>query len=111
MIMVILGFAQADNLNLPFIQVESNSESINVSCASKCELICAPLIEIVPAYFVCLNNRNKRCPQMFVAIADNCLTDCGLIKFIDVNIDIYNYSIFIIKLIMFFYMLFIINFT
>ncbi|KAG5051193.1 hypothetical protein AAZX31_02G079900 [Glycine max] len=88
MIMAMLAFAQADHYNLPYVQIESNNESIKVSCTRKCELICAPLIEIPPAYFLCVDNCTKRCPEMFSTSLKNCMTGCGSIKFIEVNIDV-----------------------
>ena len=91
MIIVMLGFAQTDNYNLPFVQVESKNESIDVGLCSQMWIDMLTFGRNCSTYFVCLNNRNKRCSPVFSASTDNCVAECDLIKFIDINISIYNY--------------------
>ncbi|KAH1260666.1 hypothetical protein GmHk_02G003739 [Glycine max] len=66
-------------------KLSQKTSLLMLGCAHKCELICSPLVEIAPTYFVCLNNRNKRCSPLFSASTDNCVAECDLIKFIDIN--------------------------
>lgn len=92
MILTILGFTKA-NINSPFAQVESSSDSKKSLCEFKCSLYCVPYISYPPIYKKCLDDCYAKCPKMSNDVY-NCMTDCALIKSIDLNSGIYSLTTF-----------------
>lgn len=97
MTIIMLGFSQA-NCSPPFKHDGSDNVPNKLACDWKCDLECAPLVPIPPAYTLCIVECIKHhCPHNEpIDVYSNCITGCRLAKFIDVNdgiiflINLYN---------------------
>ncbi|KAG4934514.1 hypothetical protein JHK87_048516 [Glycine soja] len=91
MIMSMLGFAQANNYNPPFVQVESISETNRLTCPQACRVQCAALAPVEPWYDKCVKECTANCKHN-VSVAKDCFTSCALIKSININNDVRDLS-------------------
>ncbi|RDX99490.1 hypothetical protein CR513_17453, partial [Mucuna pruriens] len=85
MIMIILGFAQADYAH---VQVESNTDSSKIICRIKCAFKCESYLPFPPLYSKCIDDCYAQCNKMSIGAYYDCITGCALIKSINVNIGI-----------------------
>ncbi|RDY10492.1 hypothetical protein CR513_04974, partial [Mucuna pruriens] len=77
MIMIMLGLAQADY----------PPTSRKLGCEAKCALLCTPLLISFFGYPVCYITCKRSCDKKNNKHTIDCITGCGLTKFIDINND------------------------
>lgn len=94
-IVTIFCFAQA-NHNLSFVQVKSKTDP-QIRYKIKCAFKCQPYEPEPPIYSKCLIDCRAKYDKIFINHVYDCITHCGLIKFININIGLfswfYNYSL------------------